>query len=147
MGDLKNKDLIKIMWLPGENDILFSMKNEKSLSSNSKLYEQLNNCIDIGSWKKMYAEKYDNWLNTDDHSIYNIKDAVNAMMINALLKFNEMAGNEVIFYWFDVDRTYNENYIWEICPLSNKLLIPLDDKYPKINSLISPDYPLVFPSI
>ena len=47
MEDLKNKDLIKLMWLPGEEDILFQMRNEMPLPHEKKLYSYILNYIDI----------------------------------------------------------------------------------------------------
>lgn len=146
MVDLKNKELVKIMWLPGEEKILFHIKKEQPLSFESKLYNHIFNFIDIEKWKDLYSKAYNNWLNKDDSSIYDINNDVNLMMITSLAKANEALKNEIIFYWFDIDRTNNESFIWEYCPISKKRLIYLGDDFPKINSLISPDYPLIFPS-
>lgn len=145
MVDLKNKVLLKVMWLPKEDEVLFNIKNETFLPIQSKLYNEVFNNFDITKWKKLYGQAYDKWLNEDDSSIYDINSQVNQSMINTLVKVNELLGGEMIFYWFDIDRTDNENFKWEFCPLSKKRLIHLGDEYPKINSLISPDYPLVFP--
>lgn len=146
MEDLKNKDLSKVMWLPEEDHILLDIRNEKFISINSKLYYHLSSYINIDNWRDLYKKKYSDWLNNDDHSIYNIHDEVNSIIINALLSLNKDLKSRMVFYWFDVDRTDNEKFIWEYCPLSKRRLIQLGDKYPKINSFISPDYPLIFPS-
>jgi hypothetical protein len=145
MEDLKNKKLYKIMWLPEENHIFLDIKNEKFISINSKMYKYLSNYVDWKSWINVYKKKYENWLNSDDNSIYNISDEVNTKIINALLEMNKHLIHEKIFYWFDIDRTFNENFIWKYCPISKRKLIQLPDEYPEINSLISPEYPLIFP--
>jgi hypothetical protein len=145
MVDLKNKELIKVMWLPEEKEVLFNIKNETVIPIKSKLNSQVFSFFDIDKWKRLYAEAYDRWLNKDDSSIYEVNNPVNQSMIDTLIKVNESLEREMIFYWFDIDRTYNENFKWEFCPMSNQRLIFLGDEYPKINSLISPEYPLIFP--
>jgi len=146
MVGLKNKEFIKLMWLPGEKEILLHMKDEKPVPISHQLYRRVSVHIDIEEWKNIYKLAYDNWLNKDDSSIYNINHDINFRMIMALQRTNETAADVVVFYWFDIDRTFNERFIWEYCPISQKKLIHLGLKYPKINSLISPDYPIVFPS-
>ena len=146
MVDLKNKELIKVMWLPEEEEILFHLKSEKALPITSKWYNHVLRYIDLNNWKELYRKAYDNWLNNGDSFIYDINNEVNLIMINALIAANETLKNEMIFYWFDIDRTYHENFLWEYCPISKQRLIFLGDNYPKINSFISPEYPLIFPS-
>lgn len=145
MEDLKNKKLIKVMWVPGER-IFWDIKIE-SPYDDMVLYFKLNNLINIENWAKEYKKAYDVWLDQDFGDIYNIKYQININMINALLRLNRTLNDKVVFFWFDVDRTFNENYVWEYCPLSGKPLIILNNEYTQINSLISPDYPLIFPSL
>ncbi|MBN8786802.1 MAG: hypothetical protein J0I84_06920 [Terrimonas sp.] len=145
MEDLKNKELIKVMWLPKQAEILFKMKDETSLPIKSALYSYILEYIDIVKWRKEYTQKYNDWLNKDDDSIYQIENGINMQMIDDLIKVNKRLRYEKIFYWFDIDRTYNDQFLWKYCPISNKELINLGNGFPKINSLISPDYPLVFP--
>ena len=143
----RNNDLIKIMWLPGQQEILFRMKTEESLPLASKHHNQISALIDIDKWRYLYGQAYDNWLNKDDNRIYDINFDVNQNMIAALTKANEALHQRIYFYWFDVDRTDNENFKWEFCPISSKKLLKLEPDFPKVNSLVSPDYPLVFPLV
>lgn len=145
MVDLKNKTLLKIMWLPNENEILFNIQNETFLPLTSDFYSKLFDYIDIDKWKILYSKKYHDWLNKDDISIYDINNEINLKMIDALMQLNKSLTDVMIFYWFDIDRTFNDKFNWEYCPISKKRLIVLGGGYPDINSLISPDYPLVFP--
>jgi hypothetical protein len=92
-----------------------------------------------------YSLAYKKWLNEDDKSIYDISDPLNSIIIDGLIKANNGYTPELFLYWLDVDRTDNEEFVWEYCPLSKKRLIYLGDDYPKINSLMSPDFPLLFP--
>jgi hypothetical protein len=146
MEDLKNKEIFKVMWLPKESRILLNVKNEEFVTLNSSIYERLSIYIDIPRWIILYEKKYSDWLNNDENSIYNINDNLNKKMVDALRQLNESYIDKRIFYWFDIDRTNNPNFDWEYCPLSEKKLIFLGYDYPKINSLISPDFPLIFPS-
>jgi hypothetical protein len=141
----RKNDLTKIMWLPDQQEILFQMKTEESLSLASKHYKEMYAFIDLDNWRNSYGQAYGNWLNKDDHRIYDINDDVNLIMISALAKANEALNQRIFFYWFDVDRTDNEKFNWEYCPISKKRLVKLGPDFPKINSLVSPDYPLVFP--
>jgi hypothetical protein len=145
MVDLKNKELIKIMWLPGEDRVLFDIKREVPINTSSELYNYLLSFVDIDKWKTLYTQKYNDWLNSDDNTIYDINNEINLVIINALIEANRTIENKLIFYWFDIDRTYNEKFTWKYCPISKEGLIPLGNNYPDINSFISPKYPLVFP--
>ena len=145
MADLKNKELIKVMWLPNQEELLFNMKDEIPLTIESKLHLKLLQYIDVSKWQNEYAQKYNNWLNDDDTSIWQIENEINMRMIDSLRKINKILRHEKIFYWFDIDRTYDDNFVWEYCPISKKELIHLGKEFPKINSLVSPEYPLVFP--
>lgn len=145
MVDLRNKDLIKIMWLPDQKEFLFQMRNETPLPIEASLYSLVAQYIDIAKWQEKYRKKYDDWLNKDDDSIYDINNEINMTIIFGLKRINKVMKNEMIFYWFDVDRTFNDHFLWEYCPISNKKLMSLGKEFPKINSLISPDFPLVFP--
>ncbi|PVD49298.1 hypothetical protein DC498_25740 [Terrimonas sp.] len=145
MEDLKNKELIKVMWLPNQAEVLFKMKDETSLPIKSALYPHILQYIDIVKWRKEYAQKYNDWLNKDDDSIYQIENGINMRMIDSLIEVNKALRHEKIFYWFDIDRTYNDHFLWKYCPISKKELVKLGEEFPKINSLISPNYPLVFP--
>lgn len=146
MVDLENKELLKIMWLPAEREVLFNIQNEIQIPITSKFYDVFSDYIDIEKWRILYGEKYHNWLNEDDSSIYDINNEINLKMIDALVKINKRSSDAIFFYWFDIDRTFYERFKWEYCPLSNKRLLTLGDSYPAINSFISPDYPLLFPS-
>lgn len=141
----RNNDLTKIMWLPDQQEILFRMKTEESLPLTSECYKQIYAFIDLDDWRHLYGRAYDTWLNKDDDRIYDINWNVNRIVIAALAKANEALNQRIFFYWFDVDRTDNEKFNWEFCPISKKKLLKLEPDFPKINSLVSPDYPLVFP--
>ncbi len=135
------------MWLPGEEKILFDAKTDSEIGLDSNLYVLLTKYIKIETWKNSYQEKYYNWLNKDDNSIYNINDDININMVNALTKVNEILKDEMIFYWFDVDRTNIEYFNWKYCPISKKKIILLEKSYHYLNRLVSPVYPLIFPKI
>ena len=145
MIDTKNKELFKVMWAADE-EIIFDVKTELSLPLTSKIYTHLSDYIDVDLWRDSFTIQYRDWLNSDNESIYDIHNTVNVEMINALSKMNEILINKIVFYWFDVDRTFYGDFQWMVCPLSGKQLIHLDSQYPKKNALISPVYPLIFPA-
>ncbi|PSL44866.1 hypothetical protein CLV51_105239 [Chitinophaga niastensis] len=147
MIDLKkqSKELLKILWLPGEDEIIFNTKSERPLPLSSDLYRQLIQYLDIDKWKRLYAEAYKDWLNDDSKSVYKINDKINLSIIEALVKFNKSLDSQSVYYWFDIDRTFTEGFTWEYCPISGKKLIYLGDEYPKKNAFVSPEYPLILP--
>lgn len=145
MEELKNKECIKVMWLPNQKEFLFTMKFETVLPIESFLYLYISQYINMEKWQNEYGYKYNDWLNNDDNSIFDIKNPVNLGMVKSLIELNMVLKFEKLFYWFDIDRTYNDDFIWEYCPVSNKKLVALGGEFSKRNSLISPDYPLVFP--
>ncbi|WP_212002739.1 hypothetical protein [Chitinophaga sp. HK235] len=147
MADLKkqNKEIFKIVWLPGEHEIIFNAKTESPLSLKSPLYELLNQYLDIDKWKIQYNQLYLDWLDGNSESIYNINDQINLSIIDALIKLNKILDQQAIYYWFDIDRTFTEGFTWKYCPISGEELICLGSGYPEKNAFISPRYPLIFP--
>ena len=113
----RNNDLTKIMWLPDQQEILFRMKTEEALPLVSERYKQIDAFIDLDDWRRLYAQAYDTWLNKDDNRIYDINWDVNRIVIAALTKANKALNQRIFFYWFDVDRTDNEKFNWEFCPI------------------------------
>ena len=145
MEGLKNRNITKLVWLPEEKQLLFDAKSQEYLSLESDAFRQILMFIDLDRWTASYSVAYKKWLNEDDMSIYDFNYPVNAVIIDGLIKANRGSEPELLLYWFDVDRTDNEEFVWEYCPLSGRKLINLGEDYPKINSLVSPDFPLIFP--
>ncbi len=145
MLDFQNMELLKVMWLPGEKEILFEVTTEISIPIDNEVYKILENFIDLNKWSNDYAMQYDAWLKNDDSIIYNINSCINSVMIEALKSANKIMSHTILFYWFDVDRTFIEGFNWQLCPISYEKLIEMKLCFPQINSLISPVYPLIFP--
>mgnify|MGYP003575646057 CR=1 FL=1 len=112
-----------------------------------KIMDLLNREIDLDLWKKNYLELYRRWIEHDDGTIYDVKNAINMDMINALIKFNLNNKGTLIYLWFDTDRDKDPNYKWVKCPLTGSKLIDLKMKVHKNNSKISPQAPLIFPDV
>lgn len=146
MEDLKNKSIrYKVMFVPNEESIIWDVFSETPLPVKTISYNLLNSFINIEEWKKIFGIKFYKWLNDDDLSIFDINNAINVEMINALKEVNNHLSDEYIFFWFDRDRTYLDNYKWVNCPISGLPLIDLGPRYPDLNRLISPNHPLIFP--
>ena len=147
MADLKNNRIgYKVMFVPNEDTVLWEVFAENPLQLGCKNYCILNSYIDIEDWKEKYRIKFNEWLNEDDLDIFDINHSVNLEMINALIQVNRHLSGDFIYYWFDIDRTYNEHYRWTNCPISGEKLIDLGTEYPFLNRLISPFFPLILPS-
>ena len=143
--NLANKRLLKVMWIP-DTRIIYDMRNENQLELSSDVYNKLNKYINLENWMSEYSREYHNWLNDKSDTIYDINFSVNKNMIEAIKKTNKILVDEVLYYWFDVDRTFAEDFNWELCPRTHKKLLELMNDYNSNNRLISPDEYLVFPS-
>jgi hypothetical protein len=146
MIDTANKLMYKVMWVPGHEGIIWDIHNEEQVPVDDTLYSTLKKYIDIEKWEETYKSEYHSWLEADNNSIHDINNEVNLLMIEAIGKANNSLVDKLIFYWFDIDRTDVDNFYWEYCPLSNKKLVALGNNYPKMNSFISIDYPIIFPA-
>ena len=134
----------KLMFAGNEKKIIWDMLSEKEISLNDKIYQDLNEEIDLNKWGAKYSKLYKNWLENDDETIYDINSAINSEAINALKNYNKKSKNK-IYYWFDVNRDSNPDYQWKRCPLTNRPLVLVSKEYHNNNRLISEDAPLVFP--
>ena len=95
--DFKNRELIKVMWLPEAKEVLLFINNEAFVPGDAELYNQVSAYIDIDQWKDLYSTFYYKWLNDDDASIYDITHEVNHTMINALIKVNSDLKDRLFF--------------------------------------------------
>jgi hypothetical protein len=145
MDFLNSKRLLKVMWLPESDGIIFDMMNEKPLNKEESIYIELNKQINLKEWITDYSKEYKKWLEDKSDKIYDLNFSVNKNMIDAIKKLNQKNVKELLFYWFDVDRTDNENFKWEFCPIAGVKLLQLGNGFSKINNLISIEEYLVFP--
>lgn len=147
MEDLKNKKLLKIMWLPGEESFIWEMKDETQVGLYSDIQSLVQKHINMQEWSKAYESLYKKWLNEDVMEIYNLNNNVNARMLSEIKQFNEMHKCDyLIFYWFDEDRTNSEKaFSRTVSPLSLDKLIDLGERYHYLNRLISLKDYLVLP--
>jgi hypothetical protein len=143
MVDSGKKEILKIVWLP-DDELIFYASDDRPLPLNSDVYRRLAECFDVLQWRFAYSQAYTDWLNGDNAAIYNINDTLNLSIIDALIKLNESLDHQIIYYWFDADRSV-EDFFWDLCPLSGKKLLPLGKEYCGKNALISPRFPLIFP--
>ncbi|ANI89330.1 hypothetical protein A9P82_08510 [Arachidicoccus ginsenosidimutans] len=150
MEDLKNNTLYKFLWLPDEQEVVRLMKTEEKASSIDIeiIIENLKKHINISTWYKEYAFLYHEWLNNDINTIYDIYEDINESMISAIKKVNKelIRYQMLLFYWFDIDRTLNENWIWKEDPFSHNKLFLLDASYKEINRKVSLENFIVFPA-
>lgn len=147
MADSKNKDFYYIMWLPDTAEIIWDMKNKTQMSSDFYLYHSLNQHIDLGKWTKTYTELYKDWLEADTQEIYNLQNPSIQKMLSAIQKVNtNLPQNTKLFYWFDVDRTENEDFIWENSPIDRTKLVDLGEGFYYLNRFVDLKNYVVFPA-
>lgn len=146
MEDLENKELVKIMWIPGTKKVLWNMKNEKQYLDNKLFYVFLNSQLNLNVWVQEYTKLYRSWLENDDVSIFDLNHKINFNMIKSIKKFNMLSSAVILFYWFDVERSSQPEFQWEKCPKSQSQLISLGDEFHYLNRFVSKDY-LVLPDM
>lgn len=144
MEDSRSK-LYKIMWVPETEKVIWDMRTEEPISINDMIYKRVTNHLNLTKWIKFYKGLYSDWLEDDKNDVYDITHDINQMAINALGKINQSLNEIKLYYWFDKDRTEEENFQWEFCPLTNQKLIYLGKEYHYLNRYISPNSFLVFP--
>jgi hypothetical protein len=143
--DLKGKQLLKIMWVPGAESLLWNMKDESQLSSQSAIYKLVEGNSEIVSWASRFDQLYEQWLEGDNDVIYDVKHEVNREILSILRTLNTSLSELAIFYWFDVDRTDNDDFVWTESPFSGKPLLDLGPDYHFLNRLVSLEDYVVFP--
>lgn len=119
---------------------------DESVFTDRDLMHQIIYQLDLETWHNHFRILYKAWLNGDSEEIYIVQSNINYKIISKIEKLNKKLKGIKLFYWFDVDRSKEENYAfaWKNCPLSNKPLIELKNVHVN-NKFISPKYPIVFP--
>ena len=133
------------MWLPNVDESVLWMNSELVLDQ-SDILVKINNYINIKKWHNEYELLYRNWMNYDSPDLYSIRNTLHLKVIDEIVKINSQSNEFKLFYWFDVDRSLeeNENFVWSTCPLSGKPLTRIELTHPN-NRFISNEFPLVFP--
>ena len=132
------------MWMPHAG-LVWDMKSETLNISGDALGHLERMELDI--WQLKYQESYQDWLEDKSNLIYDLNGDLLKSIISLIDKANNANNSFKFYYWFDIDRTYNWEYKWERCPLTDTPLIDLGPEYPSKNRLVSIERPLVFPSI
>lgn len=142
---MKELQYIKLMWLPTLQKSLLVMEDE-SVFNDRKLTHQIVYSLDLETWHNHFRILYKSWLMGESDEIYIIQSSINFGMISKIEKLNKKLKGVKLFYWFDVDRSQDQNdsFLWTHCPLSNAPLIALPP-YHLNNRFISPSHPVVFP--
>jgi hypothetical protein len=147
--DLINSKNMKIKLMvvaDDQKEILWDMLTETEIPLSNLVYQKLGQYIDLDAWRQDYLIRYKEWLESDAPTIYDINSSINTKIIYAISNYNKVIQDR-IYFWFDVDRSINPDYKWEICPISHEKLIRLTESYHSNNRLISSKAPLVFPDV
>ena len=124
------------------------MKSEKEIGASLQNYFELliNQHIDFNNWIANYNMYYKKWLDEDDETIFNFNSPLLSTILEVIKKVNEKLDiDKHLFFWYDIDRTFNEDYYWENCPVTKSKLINLGENYFYTNRLISSNIDLVLP--
>lgn len=138
-------ECLKVMITGNDERVIWDLSKETEVESNHMAFLYLSNEINIQEWKGKYLNLYKGWLKDNNDSIYQISSPINMDMINAIISVNLKVAEFKLYFWFDVDRDKQPDYIWKKCPLSHSDLIVLSDAYHENNRKVSPIFPLVFP--
>jgi len=153
MNDFKNHKFYELMWLPKTKNCIWEAKTKKALAQNQtvegvNLYALLKQEIDWAKWRKNYARLYKNWLENDQTAIFDLENPVVRQMFSAIQGINKILPPNLHFcYWYDIDRTENEDFVWEKSPISSSPLIDLGEDYFYQNRLWDKENHLLLPKI
>jgi len=153
MEDFKNHKFYFVMWLPAEKNSIWGAKTKTQLVQNElvegiDLYVLLNQQIDLETWRKAYGVLYQNWLENDDLAIFDLQNPIIQNLLNALQIINKnLPENLHLCFWYDIDRTENEAFIWQKSPISEQHLIDLGTDFFHQNRLWDKDNFLLMPHI
>ncbi len=133
---------IKIMWASSEF-IFWDMKTEmpinfEKLNISDRFYKKLL------VWKVWYQAAYKNWLNGKNNDIYDLQNKHIIDLLEEIYLFSEENKLFVLFYWYDVDRDTEVDFVWNLCPMCSQNLIYLEGNHTS-NSFICSKNWLVFP--
>lgn len=136
------------MWLPDTKHTIWNMKTEKEAEFlfQNQIVSLINQNIDFNNWLANYCSYYQKWLNEDDQTIFDLRSPLLKSILDAIQNVNKkMDDNKRLFYWFDIDRSFKEDYRWKNCPITKTKLINLGQNFFYANRLISQKVDLVLP--
>jgi len=146
MEDLKNK-LLKLMWVPETKEIIWDIQTEEPVPADNGIYKEVNSVFDLENWSNEFKTIYFAWLNEDKEELYDITNEFYTKTLEHLEIVNKNAKVYQLYLWFDVDRTLNENFLWNNCPLTQTPLVRLSENYHYLNRFISREKFLVLPDM
>lgn len=146
MEDFENKKVYKIMWA-GSEDIFWDVIKERKIfrEEKNKVLREVNNFIDIQKWIVEFEELYKEWLENDKGFIYDLNHPINKTILEAIKGINSCKNDFVLFYWYDIDRDKQPNFIWEVDPINGKEKLLEMTSYHRNNRFISLNSFLIFP--
>ena len=133
------------MWAAKGEHIIWNMQQEMHDAKCAEILLLLGKYIDVESWVAEYESCYKKWLHADDTAIHDVNSMLNSLMLHANQEFNKQEPF-TLYYWFDVDRTAQENFQWQFSPLSGETLRELPPLFHRNNRCIAPHDLLVFPA-
>lgn len=136
---------LKLMWLPDASFPLFDMQTNEVPSLSKEEQSFIREQLSLDTWVQSFTQEYAKWLNDEDNQVHDIHSELNAMMIRNIEEANKLSDAFIIYYWFDIDRYYVDDFHWQYCPISGNPLIDLGENYHSLNRLISPDFHITFP--
>lgn len=135
------------MWVPETKEIIWDMQTEEAIPADKGIYKEVNSIFNLEDWSEEFRQIYSAWLEEDKDELYDIKNAFYQKTLNNIEQVNKKAKDYHLYLWFDIDRTLNENFIWNTCPITLTPLICLGDNYHYLNRFISKDKFLVLPDM
>lgn len=145
MEALEGKRLLKLMWLPEPKSMIWDMKDESPVGESSISVVLDSKGAEIASWAQRFEVLYRRWLADQSSEVFDVDHNVNEQALSIVRNLNARNSRFAFFYWFDVDRSTNENFLWTTSPLSGIDLIDLGPKYHPKNRLVSLSDSIVVP--
>ena len=121
---------------------------QNELCAGFDLAAMLREEIDTAKWRKKYARNYRDWLENDDKTIFDFEKSLLRDMLAALRRVNEKLPADLHFcYWYDLDRSENEDFHWTHSPITREPLTDLGDDFFSENRLWDKNNCLILPKV
>jgi hypothetical protein len=134
--------MLKIMWVDA-GTFLWNF-GEETPSDVQSLSASLQAAL--SDWASQFRDAYRKWLDDEPDASSILHDIRSSLHSKGQILRDKLADEtgQAVYYWFDVDRSEQENFQWEYCPLCSLPLTETSNANPN-DRLVCERSKLVFP--
>ncbi len=87
------------------------MKLEQPIEENNKYFSEFSNSIGLEEWRNKFGVLYQKWLDETSQEIHDLTGPLLKPMLNAIARFNQSHQEIKFYYWHDVDRDLDPDFV------------------------------------